>query len=198
MARRSEIRANILDRALELASVVGLSGLTIGGLAKHVGMSKSGLYAHFDSKLSLELMLLEHAAEYLQQLVIAPAFEQARGEPRVVALFENWLHWASGEVLPGGCVLLSASLEYDDRPGPQRDRVSQIQRDWLDSLSHAVHGAVRDGSYRADLDCERFAFEVYGLLLSHHIHRRLLDEPRALDWARQGFASLRHFALMMH
>ncbi len=198
MPSSSEVRALILDHGLELASVVGFSGLTIGVLAKRVGMSKSGLYAHFESKQRLQLELLEHAAEYLQQLVIAPAFALPRGEPRIQALFEKWLEWASGTVFPGGCVLLSASMEFDDQPGPLRERTVAIQRDLIDSISHAAHGAVQDGLYRGDLDCDRFAFETYGLLMSHHFHRRLLDVGRADVWALEAFSSLRYAARLQH
>lgn len=198
VARSSEVRANILDQGLELASLVGFGGLTIGALAKRVGMSKSGLYAHFASKQGLQLQLLDHAAEYLHQLVIAPAFAEPRGEARVEALVEKWLEWASGAVFPGGCVFVMASIEFDDLPCPQRERIVAIQRDWLDSLAHAAHGAVQDGTYRADLDCDRFAFEVYGLLLSHHVYRRLLDDLRAATWLREAFEALRYAARLRH
>lgn len=198
MKGSSEVHENILDQGLELASVVGFGGLTIGRLAKEVGMSKSGLYAHFSSKEALQLQLLEHAADHLQLLVIAPAFAKPRGEARIEALVEGWLEWASGSVFRGGCVLLAASIEFDDQPGPQRERTLAIQRDWLDSLAHAAHGAVQDGTYRGDLDCDRFAYEVYGLLLSHHLYLRLLDDQRAEIWVQEAFEALRYAARLRH
>jgi len=195
---RHELREAILDQGLELASVVGISGLTIGTLAKHVGLSKSGLYAHFSSKQALQMQLLEHAGEYLHRAVIGPAFERRGGDARVEALVENWIDWASGEVLPGGCVLLAASLEYDDIPGPERERIAALQRDWIGSLALAARSAIEDGLYRADLDCERFAFEAFGLLVSLHIHVRLLEDERAVQWTRSAFESLRHGARLAH
>ena len=198
MKGNGEVHENILDQGLELASVVGFGGLTIGRLAKQVGMSKSGLYAHFSSKDALQMQLLEHAADHLQQLVIAPAFAKPRGEERIEALVEGWLEWASGSVFRGGCVLLAASIEFDDQPGPQRERTLAIQRDWLDSLAHSAHGAVQDGTYRSDLDCDRFAYEAYGLLLSHHLYLRLLDDQRAETWVREAFEALRYAARLRH
>ena len=198
MPRSLELRVAILDRALELASVVGVSGLTIGTLAKHVGMSKSGLYAHFSSKEQLQLQLLDHAGEYLHQIVIGPAFRLQRGDARVAALADNWVHWASGDVLPGGCLLLASTIEYDDIPGPQRERVVALQRDWTTALAQAARTAVSEGFYRADLDCERFAFEAFGLLVAHHVYWRLFEDERAEAWTRLAFDSLRHAARLAH
>jgi AcrR family transcriptional regulator len=198
VSRSQRARLHILDRGLELVSVEGLLGTSIGRLAKHVGMSKSGLYAHFESKEALQVELLERAHELLSSVVIAPALEQPRGEARVCALFENWLWWASGEVLPGGCVLFVAAAECDDQPSVLRERLVLAQRDWIESLANAARGTVRDGHFRADLDCERFAFDLYGVLLAYHVYLRLLGEERAARWSRASFASLRHAARLPH
>src|SRR5690606_13086514 len=102
---------------------------------KGVGLSKSGLFAHFKSKESLQLQILEHAAETFINKVVRTALQQPRGEPRLRALFDNWLRWANAGGHQGGCVFVGAAAEYDDRPGPVRDTLARTQRDWLDTLA---------------------------------------------------------------
>src|SRR5688572_4515127 len=135
MAKREETRQAILARAFELATVVGVSGLTIGRLAEATGLSKSGLFAHFKSKEALEVAVVEEASRVFVQEVMVPALRQPRGEPRVRALFDRWLDWGDR---PGGCFFVGASAELDDRPGPPRDALVQASKDWLDALATAA------------------------------------------------------------
>ena len=107
-------REVILDHALAAASEVGFEGLSLGDLAKRVGMSKSGLFAHFASKQELELAVLQQAARHFVGTVVAPGLRAPRGEPRVRALFENWFRWSSDSALPGGCLFINAATELDD------------------------------------------------------------------------------------
>src|SRR5688500_16378593 len=116
-----QTRAAILDEALRIASKLGLEGLTIGSLADATGMSKSGLFAHFGSREDLQLAVLEHAAQLYGEKVFVPVLKIERGLPRLGALFERWLDWTLESGLPGGCIMISAAVEYDDRPGPIRD-----------------------------------------------------------------------------
>lgn len=122
--------------------------------------------------------------------MITPALKNPRGEPRVRALFERWLAWSKAEFLPGGCIFVVASVELDDRPGPARDRLVASQRDWLATLSGAARIAVEEGHFRADLDVEQVAYEIYALAYGYHFLRRLDDEAKAERRARAAFERL--------
>src|SRR6188768_3982551 len=135
MAKGEETRQAILGRAYELATVVGVSGLSIGRLAEATGLSKSGLFAHFGSKEALEVAVVEEAGRQFVQAVMVPALRQPRGEPRVRAMYEHWLVWGER---PGGCFFVGASAELDDRPGPSRDALVQSCKDWIDALATAA------------------------------------------------------------
>ena len=188
MSKGTETREAILDTALALASTGGLEGLSIGSLAREVGLSKSGLFAHFGSKEELQVAVLRTAVERFVAEVVAPALRQPRGEPRVRALFDRWLAWAA--FLPGGCPFLAVSGELDDRPGPVRDFLVQTQRDWLDAIATAVRIAVSERHFAASLDCDQFAYELYALALGYHQCQRLLGDPRAEERCRQAFEGL--------
>lgn len=173
-------RAQILEVALSVASREGLSGLTIGELAKSVGMSKSGLFAHFRGIDALQLAVLQAAVSRFISTVMKPAFEQPRGEPRLEALVKNWLQFINGDkVLPGGSVIISASVELDDRPGVLRDFVQAAQRDLITNIEKAARIAVTEGQFREDLDCEQFAWSLYSFVLGYHHFSRMLNDPKA-------------------
>src|SRR4030095_5481355 len=121
MAKGNVTRSRIVETALRAASVDGLEGITLGKVAADVGMSKSGLAAHFDSKEALQLDVLSTAANKFTEAVVRPALSAPRGEPRLRAFFERWMEWEQHESLPGGCVFMHAAAELDDRPGPARD-----------------------------------------------------------------------------
>ena len=190
MSKGAETRDRIIESALRTASVEGLEGISLGRLASDVGMSKSGLFAHFGSKEELQLDVLQAAAEKFAQVVIQPALGAPRGEPRVRALFEHWLAWERHESLPGGCVFMHAAAELDDRPGPARDSLAHWQRQWLQMLAKAVRIAVDSGDFRPELDADLFAFQMLGLILGYYHARRLLDDPFAEAHVRQGFDAL--------
>ena len=187
MTKGAETREAILDTASRLARTVGLGGLTIGTLAASADLSKSGLYAHFRSKESLQIQILEHTRTRFVAEVLAPSLSTPRGEPRVRALFENWLAWDGKE---GGCLFVAASSELDDQPGPVRDHLVRYQQDWLDSLAEVFRTALSEGHFRADADPEQFAFEADGIMLSHHMSSRLLGDGLSADRARHAFESL--------
>lgn len=187
MAKGEETRQAILARAFELANVVGVSGLSIGRLAEESGLSKSGLFAHFGSKEALEVAVVEEAARQFVQAVMVPALRQPRGEPRVRALFEQWLAWGER---PGGCFFVGASAELDDRPGPPRDALVQACKDWIDAIATAARIAVTEGHFRADLDPEQFAFELYGIMMASHTFSRFLREADASAKTRSAFDRL--------
>lgn len=190
MSKGEETRTAILDTALALASTGGLEGLSIGGLAREVGLSKSGLFAHFNSKENLQLQVLETAEGRFVAEVVLPAIRQPRGEPRVRALFDNWLDWTKASFLPGGCPFVATTVELDDRPGPLRDHLVDAQSRWLATLARAASIAVEEGHFRPDLDTEQFAYELYSVLLAYHLFRRLLRDPRAEARCRSAFERL--------
>jgi AcrR family transcriptional regulator len=187
MAKGEETRQAILARAFELANMIGVSGLSIGRLAEATGLSKSGLFAHFGSKEALEVAVIEEASRQFVHSVMVPALRQPRGEPRIRALFENWLVWGAR---PGGCFFVGATAELDDRPGPPRDALMQSCKDWIDELHKAARIAVTEGHFRSDLDPEQFAFEEYGIMLGLHTYLRFLKAPQALERAREAFERL--------
>jgi AcrR family transcriptional regulator len=161
--------------------------MTIGVLAAKTNLSKSGLYAHFRSKESLQLQLLEHAKVRFVGEVIAPALAAPRGEPRVRALFESWLGWDSA---PGGCIFTAAASEVDDQPGPVRDHVVRNQRDWLGTMAEVFRTGVAEGHFRADAEPEQFAFDLEGVMLSFHLTNRLLGDGQSEARARRSFEEL--------
>ena len=191
-----QTRTAILDAALRIASKLGLEGLTIGTLADETGMSKSGLFAHFGSREDLQLAVLEHFAQLYGERVFVPVLKIERGLPRLRALFERWLDWTIASGLPGGCIMISAAAEYDDRPGPIRDAVIANQHRGNAITQKAVRLAVEEGHLRADTDPEQIAFEMLGIVLATHNHRRLLGDKEARKRALTAFEELvaRHAA----
>ena len=190
MTNGEETRTAILDHAFAAASRLGLEGLTIGNLADEVGLSKSGLFAHFQSKEELQLRVLETAVGRFIETVVAPALKAPRGEPRVRALFERWVEWGNSYLQPGGCIFIAAANELDDRPGPLRDRLVGYQRDWLQALATAARIAVEERHFRADLDTAQFAYDLYAVILAYHHFSRLMRDPAAEARARSSFDSL--------
>lgn len=185
-----QTRTAILDEALKVASRLGLEGLTIGTLADATGMSKSGLFAHFGSREGLQLAVLEHAAQRYGERVLMPALKIERGLPRLRAMFESWLDWALSSGLPGGCIMIAAAAEYDDRPGPIRDAVIANQHRGNAVTQKAVRLAVEEGHLRNDTDPEQIAFELLGIVLAAHNHRRLLGDKEARKRALVAFEQL--------
>jgi AcrR family transcriptional regulator len=183
-------RAAILDEAADLASLVGLTGLSVGSLASHSGMSKSGLFRHFGSKTALQTATLKEGVDRFVATAVRPALTAPRGEARVRALFERWLDWATTKGLAGGCLFIAASIELDDQPGPARDYLVATQRDWLDVIARTARFAVETGDFRPDLDAQQFAHEFNSILLGFHQASRLMRDPRAARRAEIHFNRL--------
>jgi AcrR family transcriptional regulator len=187
MTKGDETRSAVLGSAISLASSLGLEGVTIGKLAEHVGMSKSGLFAHFSSKENLQVAMLEEATARFVALVVMPALKKPRGEPRVRALLDRWLEWSRADFLPGGCIFVTASVELDDRPGPARDCLIAAQRDWFGTLAQAAQIAVEEEHFRKNLDCEQFAHEVFSIAYGYHFLRRITDPTETEKRTRTSF-----------
>lgn len=189
MSKGVETRAAILDEAAELASKVGLGGLTIGTLAAQTGLSKSGLFGHFASKESLQVDVLERARERFVDSVLRPTLSVPRGEARVRALFEHWLWWQLNG-LSGGCLFVDAVSEFDDQEGPVRSELLRAERDKAESVMTIVRTAVTEGEFAGDLDVEQFAFELEGIMLAHHHSSRMMRAIDAESRARRAFDRL--------
>lgn len=187
VTKGEDTRGAVLGQALALASQLGLEGVTIGKLAEHVGMSKSGLFAHFASKENLQVAILDEAVARFVALVVAPALKKPRGEARLRALLDRWLAWAKADFMPGGCVFAASFAELDDRPGPARDRLFAAQRDWLGTLAGAVRIAVEEKQFRRELDPEQVAHELYANVFGLYVLARLGEPALAERRTRAAF-----------
>ena len=164
--KRALTRDLILDHAYALACRDGLEGLSIGSLAADVGMSKSGVFAHFGSREELLLAVLDAGARRFTEAVLQPALRQPRGLPRLRAIVRHWFDWSRRHA--EGCVLLSAASEYDGRDGALHDGVVSQQSQWRAALAKAAGQAVEAGHFRADADPGQIAFEIYAVILGLH------------------------------
>jgi AcrR family transcriptional regulator len=188
--RKGELtRQAIVEHAARMASRVGLDGLTIGALAEELELSKSGLFAHFKSKEALQLQVLEFGIERFVDTVVKPALRAPRGEKRVRAVFERWIEWPKASGL-AGCMFVALAAELDDQPGPVRERLVQAQKDWLDVIANCFRTGVAEGYFRADVDAEQLAHELYGIMLANHHAVRLLRDKSAGERTRRAFERL--------
>jgi AcrR family transcriptional regulator len=179
-------RHSILERAVNLASTEGLEGLTIGGLADKLGMSKSGLFAHFGSKEELQLATIEAASQRYIREVFSQALLEPRGYPRLLAICNGWLSYMRRGVFPGGCFFAAASFEFDSRPGPVRDHVRRLMDDWIGALEKAVRMAQDEGHLRTDVDPAQLAFELNSLFFGANFAFYLRDDQQAIEKAERA------------
>jgi AcrR family transcriptional regulator len=190
MRKGEATKSEILDLAVEEARRDGLEALTIGRLARALEMSKSGLFSHFRSKQNLQKAVLEHAAGLFYRQVMRPAFEKSRGEPRLRALFNNWLSWARSDDVDGGCIFLAAASELDDDEGPVRDCLVEIQSQWLAALDRCIRMAQDEGHFRRDLNVGLAAYQFYANMMSYHFYARLIRDRHAKERACETFEQL--------
>ncbi|EDM75868.1 transcriptional regulator, TetR family protein [Plesiocystis pacifica SIR-1] len=189
MGKGHDTRRAILSQALDLSTEIGLEGLSIGVIAKQVGMSKSGLYAHFDSKEDLQCQVLDAAAESFRLNVVLPAIKKPRGLPRVEAMFELWLEWST-TAMRGGCPFVAAAADFDDRPGVVRQRLVMHLEDLRQTLVRAAEIAVEVSHFRADLDTRQLAFETWAFVLAFHQYQRLMGIEASPRRAKRAFERL--------
>ena len=185
-----ETRAAILTAAVEQASAGGFESLTIGTLAEKTGMSKSGLFAHFGSKLDLQLAALDEASRQFIEQVFMPAMKAPRGLRRYRALVENWISWPHRASLPGGCPIDAASREYQHQPGPMRDAVVERQKQLDRELAKAIQMAIDTGELEAGTDARQLAFETLGIILAFNRVDLLFGSQEATERARTAFDRL--------
>jgi AcrR family transcriptional regulator len=187
MSKGEDTKQKILEAGLDMASRLGLDAVSIGALAKATRMSKSGLFAHFQSKENLQRDILRYAGYLFNTYVVVPALKTEAGIPRIKALVENWDRWVA-KTMTGGCIFVQASNDFNDRDGKVRDFLLMQQEVWIDCLRRIAQSAIRVGHFREETDCDQFAFEFYSLLLGFHLYYKLLNnedihlrQNRALD-----------------
>jgi AcrR family transcriptional regulator len=181
-----ESRRTILLAAANLATTRGLEGLSIGELAQHIGMSKSGLYAHFKSKEELELATIETAAEIFERDVLGPAGGSPGGLGRVLALSEAFFGQLERRVFPGGCFFATVSVQLASRPGRPRDRVMELQRRWVEQFAEALNRAVAGGELPRDTDIDQLVFEITAMMIRANFAWIVSGETHVLEQARMG------------
>jgi AcrR family transcriptional regulator len=189
MPRRSaadvaDSRASVVAAAVDLASVEGLEGITIGRLAGELGMSKSGLIGRFGDKQAMQRAVLAAAVDRFTAAVWWPARRAEPGLPRLEAIVDGWIAHLRADVFPGGCFVTTASVEYDARPGPLQDDVADAVRRWLAVLEADVRRARDAGDLPAERDPADVAFELHSLASGGSVAGRLLGDDAALDRTR--------------
>jgi AcrR family transcriptional regulator len=181
--RGLKTRRAILRKAVNIASLEGLEGLTIGKLASTLRISKSGLFAHFGSKEDLQCAVVDEARDIFVEKVVRPA-AQLRGLRLLRALCDNWLSYGEQKTFPGGCFFSAASLEFDDRPGPVRDRIVGLMKKWLGNLERAARDAQSAGEIRESVDVRQLAFEIQALAMGGNWSSRLFRDQSAFSSAK--------------
>jgi AcrR family transcriptional regulator len=181
--RGVKTRESILRRAVSIASVEGLEGLTIGKLAAELGISKSGLFAHFGSKQELQLAVVEAARLIFVDRVVRPAYHE-KGVKRLRALYENWISYADEKTFPGGCFFSAVSLEFDDRPGKIRNQIMKLMKLWLGTLEDTARAAQAAREIKKDADPHQLAFEMHALATAANWSSRLFQDKTAFRTAR--------------
>lgn len=188
--RKGEMtRAAILDVAITLASRDGLEGLTIGLLAEKMNMSKSGVFAHFGSREDLQIEVVKLYHRQFEQEVFYPSIKEARGLPRLEAMFARWIRQVTIEIA-SGCIYISGAVEYDDRPGEIREQLVTMVRTWQLALHRCAVQAIEAGHLRADTDADQLVYEMYGLILGLHHDARFLKKAGSVERAQKGFDRL--------
>lgn len=177
MDKGIETREKILHAAMHMVRENGFDSLTIGETAKQVGMSKSGVFAHFESRDELLLNVIAFTALDFKVQVFDKALQHKRGLERINALSRYWIRWSNQP--SGGCPFMSGAFEFDDRPGVIRDALVKQEKAVHDIWERAARIAVEENEFKAETDCKQFAFEIFGNLLSFQIYKRLLNDVKA-------------------
>jgi AcrR family transcriptional regulator len=189
-ARGDSSRRAVMRLAVDLASVGGLEGLTIGSLATEASLSKGGVVALFGSKEQLQLATVAAAREIFTSTVVMPALEVPRGRARLEALLERWLAYSESRVFAGGCFFAAVSAELGSKPGPVRDAIADAQRDWHDFLRGAIDRAVSAGELDPATDAGQLTFELTSLLDGANSMSLLFDSNEPYARARTTIARL--------
>jgi AcrR family transcriptional regulator len=180
----SVTKSLILDAALDIASKSGLEGLTIGGLAERVNMSKSGVFAHFGSREELQVAVVSAYHDLFQELVFQPALLKAKGLPRLNHMISAWLKMSIGQDT-SSCFFISGAAEFDDRPGIVRDELVKSVQQWRSALLRAIEESISVGHLKKTVDSKALLFQIYSIVLGTHHDSRFLDNPKSLSTANK-------------
>lgn len=186
MSKGDATRLRIVDEASRQAAVRGLGNVSFGEVAEAIGLSKSGLFKHFESKEAMQLAALEGTVARFTAFVWGPAADQPLGRATLEGIFARWMDWTEIDV--GGCLLHAASVELDDQPGPLRDYLQAQFKLWQATLASQFR-AFRDPPLSAEAG-HQAAFEMKALVLGYVDARRLLDDNDARRRARLAFEAL--------
>ncbi len=189
-ARGARTRETVLAEAVQLASVEGLEGLSIAHLASRLGTAKSSVHASFGSKEALQVAVIAHTRGILMDLVIEPSLAHQAGVNRLKALGEGWMSYLERKTFEGGCVLSSASLEMDGRPGPARDAVAEAMREWLDLLESNVARGIKTGELVQEADPAQLAFELNAVGMAANWQSELFGPAFSYETGRTGWSGL--------
>lgn len=197
MPRRSaadalKTRASILERSVDLASLEGLEGVTMGRLASDLAMSKAGVLNHFPSKEELQLATLRQAFARFGREVWEPAADAAPGRARLLAICDAWLTYLAADVFPGGCFMTAASAEFDDRPGRVRDLLAVSHRRWMKTLEAEAKVAIKAGELPPRSDPGAIAFQLNALAMGVNQARHLSRDEASVDWAWRAMRQILH------
>src|SRR5579864_526179 len=184
----SQTRRDILSVAVDVASAEGLEGLSIGRLASELQMSKTGIFAHFGSKVQLQLAAVETAKQIFLEQVAQPALRSPRGLPRLKAMLENWLGYVERIVFRGGCFFAAASAEFDSRPGAIRDQIAALTKAWMVGLQKEIAYAQSRRELRASVDPAQLAFELHAYVQEANWAFKLFNDKSAFPRARRAIA----------
>jgi AcrR family transcriptional regulator len=186
--RGDRTRQAVAAGAAALASVDGLTGMTLSQLARSLGVSKSSVQAAFPTKEAVQVAAVGAATDIFVSSVIAPAQAVPEGRPRLEALVDNWLAYVERRVFPGGCFMVATLSEFDSRPGPVRDALAGARRAWLGVLEREAAIAQAVGAIPSSPSAPMFAFEIDALLGAANVSRNLSDDTASLAAARSLIA----------
>src|SRR5215468_639618 len=185
-SRGAKTRDEILQAAVHIASAEGLQGLTIGGLADELNMSKSGLFAHFGSKEELQLAVVGKARDIFVREVVEPAYKSERGLVRLLAMLDCWLDYVGRNVFRGGCFFMASAIEFDSRPGQVRDLIAELSRSWLDTFRSEIRFAQSAGQLDPRVDSEQLAFELHALAHEANWAYQLFHDEKIFERVRSA------------
>ena len=182
----AKTRQEILKSSVDISSIEGLEGLTIGRLAQDSGLSKSGLFAHFGSKEDLQIATVQAAAEIFIAEIIVPTEETENGLVKLYAMLDAWIEYVEKSIFRGGCFFFAVSAEMDDRPGKVRDLIADLTKSWIIRLENEAKLAVRLGELQKDCEVELLIFQLHGFVQEANWFYRLHNQEKAFDWVRKS------------
>src|SRR5215469_8483522 len=187
--RASNTRRDILHNAVDIASAEGLEGLSIGRLAAELGMSKTGIFAHFGSKQQLQLATIDVAKRIFTEQVVQPSLRYPRGIARLRAMLENWIRYVERIVFRGGCFFAAASAEFDSRPGAVRNEIARLTKAWLDALQSEINFGRSAREISPTVNPVQLAFELHAYVQEANWAFKLFNDKSAFSNARQAITS---------